>query len=312
MVIMILTNSDFSKQNAVSVPKNIILEWNEKIKVKCIFVMVRGAACAGGTVAYFNPGGVNIVYCYNCLSKQWTELPKPKIGSGFALVIIYDLLTTVGGDNSNKLFTFNGKKWVDKYPPMPTKREQPAAVCSGHSLVVAGGQDEQSGCIATVEVMDTNTLQWFTAASLSRGIYRASMTICCDDLYLYGDTNLYGDNSTHVYSCSLQSLLQSCQVPGKASALQQTSIWNRITDLPVSSSIAITLCGQLISVGGIKDEKTVDSVYCYNPATSEWKIIGTIPLSMSFPLVTTIPGDKMIVVYGGVDITIAIANAIAS
>ena len=303
---MILMNSDFSKQNAVSVSKNILLEWNEKIEVKCIFSMQRGAACAGETVAYFNTVGVNNVYCYNCLSKQWTELPKPSVYSRIALVIISDLLTSIGGTNSNKLFTFNGEKWVEKYPPMPTKRRYPAAVCSGHSLVVAGGRDEQHQSLPTVEVMDTSTLQWFTAASLPRGIHEASLTTCGDDLYLLRDA------SAHVYSCSLQSLLRSCQAPGKASASQQTSIWNRIADLPVSKSTAITLCGQLVSVGGEKNKEAVDSVYCYNPATSEWKIIGTIPSYQSRPLVTTLPGDKMIVVYGMMDITIAVASAIAS
>ena len=281
--------------------------------------MLRGAACAGGTVAYFNTAGINNIYCYDILSKQWTELSADLLVDDFALVLISDLLTSVGGTNSNKLFTFNGKKWVEKYPSMITKRQRPAAVCSGHSLVVAGGRDEQHQSIPTVEVMDTSTLQWFTAASLPRGIYWASMTTCGDDLYLLGD------KSTHVYSCSLQSLLQSCQAPGKASASQQTSIWNRITgrvstsqetnvwnritDLPVLRSTAVTLCGQLVSVGGREDTKEVDSVYCYNPVTSEWKIIGTIPLNKSCPLVTTLPGDKMIVVCGA---TVAIASAIAS
>ena len=280
--------------------------------------MVRGAACAIGNMAYFNTiAATNKVYCYNCLSKQWTELSSDLLTYNSALVVISDLLTTVGGYNSNKLFTFDGKEWVEKYPPMPTKRHSPAAVCSGHSLVVVGGHNEQYQSIPTVEVMDTSTLQWFTAASLPKGMYRASMTMCGDDLYLLGD------ESTHVYSCSLQSLLQSCQVPGKASASHQTSIWNRITrrvstsqetnvwnritDLPVFNSTAITLCGQLVSVGGSEDKKEVDSVYCYNPATSKWKIIGTIPLSMSRPLVTTLPGDKMIVVYGAGDIAIASA-----
>ena len=79
----------------------------------------------------------------------------------------------------------------------------------------------------------------------------------------------------------------------------------------MSYSTAITLCGQLVSVGGEK-RKAVNSVYCYNPATSTWKIIGTIPSRESRPLVTTLPGEKMIMVYGENNITIAIASAIAS
>ena len=286
--------------------------------------MLRGAACSIGTVAYFNPGGSSTVYCYNYLSKQWIQLPASLLTNQFALVVISDLLTAVGGTRSNKLFTFNGEMWMEKYPPMTTKRASPAAVCSDHSLVVAGGRDEQRQHLMTVEVMDTNTLQWSTAASLPRGIYYASMTACGDDLYLLGD------DTTHVYSCSLQSLLQSCQAPGKASASQQTSIWNRITgrvfvsssqqtsvwnrvaDLPVLWSTAVTLFGKLVSIGGVKDKGAVDSVYCYNPTICAWKVIGSIPSSESRLLVTTLPGDKLIMVYGDGDITIAVASAVVS
>ena len=173
--------------------------------VKCEYSMLRGAVCAIRTTAFFNPSAIKHIYCYDYCSKQWSKLPDcPTVF--FALVIINDLLTTVGGIKSNKLFSFSeGKwfskdKWVEKFPPMPTKREYPAAVCTGHSLVVAGGLDEGED-LPTVEVMDISTQQWFTAASLPRGIYRASMTGCGDNLYILGD------DTTHVYSCFLLSLI---------------------------------------------------------------------------------------------------------
>jgi hypothetical protein len=267
--------------------------------------MLRGAACAIGSKAYFTAGGSSTVYCYDYISKQWTELSGRLMVTNFTFVGVNNLLTTVGGINSDKLFTHDGGKWIEKFRPMSIKRDNPAAVCTGHSLVVAGGKHTPRQYMLTVEVMDTITLQWFTAASIPKDMYWASMCACGDDLYLLGD------ESTHVYSCTLQSLLQSYQAPGKASTSQQTNVWSRITDLPVSESTAVTLCDQLISVGGVKDKKKVDSVYCYNPALSTWKIIGTIPSFESLPLVTTLPGDKMIVVYGNCqDITIAVASAV--
>ena len=152
--------------------------------VKCEYVMFRGAACGIRTMAYFSPGATSSVYCFDSCSKQWSRLPDhPTFTFNFSLIVINDLLTTVGGIKSNKLFSFSEGnwfskgKWVEKFPPMPTKREYPAAVCTGHSLVVAGGHDEGKH-LPTVEVMDTNTQQWFTAASLPRGICRASMTAC--------------------------------------------------------------------------------------------------------------------------------------
>ena len=268
--------------------------------------MNRGAACSIGAMAYFSIGGISDVYCYNYVSKQWTELPARLMVTYFTFVVVNDLLTTVGGTDSNKLFTFTEGKWVEKFPPMLTNRWNPAAVCTGHSLVVAGGKDEHGQDLPIVEVMDTNTLQWFTAASLPRGVYWASMTVCRDDLYLLGDY------TTCVYSCSLPALLQSCQASKKASTSQETSVWKKITDLPVSESTAVTLCDQLVSVGGEDKNGLVDSVYRYDPLTSTWKIIGQIPSCKHCPLVTTLQGDKLIFVYGVGDITIEVASVTVS
>ena len=84
------------------------------------------------------------------------------------------LSTAVGGTKflmSNTLFSLmedGGRgKWVEHFPCMPTKRKLAAVVCSGKALVVAGGQGEWSTTLATVEVMNTDTLTWSTASSLS-------------------------------------------------------------------------------------------------------------------------------------------------
>lgn len=287
------------------VQSNLTLEWEETAKVECRYGMVRGTACAIGTMVYFNPGGVPDIYCYNYQMKQWSELPRCP-SCAFALVVINDVLTIVGGFRSDKLFSFIEGKWVEKYPPMPTKRHWPAAVCTGHSLVVVGGRTGVVKDLQTVEVMDTNTFQWSTAASLPQSIYSASMTICYDDLYLFGD------DSTHVYSCSLKALLESCHTPEKISTAQRGSIWKRIKDLSVSESTAATLCGQVISVGGAHSASAqqADGVYCYDPITARWKSVGQTPVCCRLPLVTTLPDDKLIFIDGMQNITIYIASAV--
>ena len=279
----------------------LVLKWEKRTKVKCGFIMIRGAACAMGAVAYFNPGGIGSVYYYDYRKKQWGELPLcPK--SRFAFVVINKLLTTVGG-GSNNLLSFNKGKWEEKFPPMPTIRDYPAAVCTGRHVVVAGGANDREH-LPTVEVMDTHTRQWSTAASLPRGIYRASMTVCGDTLYLLGD------DTTQVHHCSLQTLLQSCQAPGPS---REASVWMRLQDLPVKQSTAAILCDQLVSVGGyVKDGPNVDSMYQYDSATSTWKVIGQMPSKQSHTLITTLPGEKLIVVTGAYDIPIDIASCIMS
>ena len=85
--------------------RNFTLKWEKVAKVKCVFGMYRGAACATGTVAYFNPGDTRTVYCYDYQTKQCSELPDCP-SCHFALVIINDVLTAVGGVSSDKLFSF--------------------------------------------------------------------------------------------------------------------------------------------------------------------------------------------------------------
>lgn len=271
--------------------------------MECDYSMYRGAACAIGTVAYFNPGGVWNMYSYDYQQKQWSELEQCCVRL-FALAVISDLLTTVGGEYSNKLFSYIEGKWVERFSRMSTERMSPAAVCTGHYLVVAGGHSG-SRTLATVEVMDTNTNQWLTAATLPRGVHRASMSACGDYLYIFGD------HMTHVQSCSIEALLQSCRAPGKAS-LQGANVWKRIEDLPVSNSTAATLCGQLISVGGGKNDSTHKDIYYYDPPTATWKFVGKIPSAIycGSPLITTLPGDKIIIVDGLRHITISVASAI--
>ena len=69
---------------------------------------------------------------------------------------------------------------------MPTKRWLTAVVCSGRSLVVAGGKTEIDKYLSTVEVMDTETLHWSTASSLPHPLYTASATLCGGQVYMLG------------------------------------------------------------------------------------------------------------------------------
>ena len=57
---------------------------------------------------------------------------------------------------------------------MPTKRKLASVVCSGKDLVVAGGKGVGDTVLTTVEVMDTDTLQWSIVSSrpVGRGVSR--------------------------------------------------------------------------------------------------------------------------------------------
>ena len=255
--------------------------------------MWRGAATSIGTMAFFNPGLTSIVYIYDSTAKDWSELPHC-LHCGFTLVAIDNMVTAVGGNQDlytpgSALLSFSNGKWVELYPPMPTKRCFPAAVCTSNYLVVVGGCGK---ALATVEIMDVTTLQWSTSASLPvRVSSAASMAACGDTIYHLGD------DTNRVYWCSLKSLLHFSK-QNVANPQQTSTVWKRASDLPVSRSTAVTLCGQLVSVGGYDDSGEVDAVYCYDSTMNKWRKVGKLLSCKGLPLATTLSGDKLIVVHG--------------
>ncbi len=212
-----------------------------------------GSATVDGRVVYCQSS--KRIYAYSSQRDNWTNLPDcPTVNS--SLAVVNGLLTAVGGIKSGKLTnalvslteTGSERKWSEHFPPMPTKRRYPAVVCSGRSLVAAGGGGE-GGHLSTVEVMDTDVPQWFTAYGLPHPFLLASATVCGDNLYLLGG---FDENSQtkSVLTCSLTALLQSCQPRSLGGRLKKAlslaedpKVWCKVADLPVYYSTCTTLCG---------------------------------------------------------------------
>ena len=90
-----------------------------------VFEIARGDAVVKGNVAYFM--SYNGVLCsYDSTKKIWNERAMCTYKCS-SLAVIGDLLTTVGGFYSqfistDKLLVLVDEKWVEQFPPMPTKR----------------------------------------------------------------------------------------------------------------------------------------------------------------------------------------------
>ena len=228
------------------------------------------------------------------------------------LAVVHGLLTAIGGctymwlatQYTNHLISLTGeRKWVERFPPMPTKRYATAAVSSGKSLVVAGGVDTKDRLLDTVEVMNTETLQWFTASRLPFALRYASATISQDRIYLLGHDKSSESEPRSVLACSMADLLQSCQpqsLGARFKKLTLRAVWYQVANLPVHSSNCATLCGQLLAVGGCDKnfENRTSAIHQYNPATNSWEVISHMPTARYDPLVAVLPGNKLMVVGG--------------
>ena len=280
------------------------LRWSRCGRAPC--KMIKPSVVVDGKTAYFNPAGSNNVYSYDSEKQTWSSLPRcPRERS--SLAVVNGLLTAIGGgrgtDVTDRLFSLTGERnWVEQFPPMPTKRCLTAAVCSGKSPVVAGGSGKDRSGFSTVEVMETETLQWSTASSLPFGVKYISATIFQDCIYLLGyDTS---NEPRSVLACSMADLLQSCRSRSVAAwlkAMTLQEVWHRVADLPVRSSSCVTLCGQLLAVGGCDNnsfQNRSTAIHQYNPATNSWEVISHMPTARSYPLVAVLPDNKLMVVGG--------------
>ena len=268
-----------------------------------------GVSAVDESVAYFRPGGSNCVLAYNSTNKKWSELPKCP-NSDFSLAMVNSLLTAIGGmkpnyEVTNSLLSLTDNKWTKLFPPMPTKRWLTAVVCSGRSLVVAGGVGEGGKNLSLVEVMDTETLQWSTASSLPHPLYLASVTLCGDLVYMLGGFVQNDKPSKSVFIGSLATLLQSCQTQSLGEQLKTLSlasrpkVWHQLADTPVTLSTCASLHGRLLAVGGKNSyDKETTAIHMYNTTTNSWEIISCMATPRRQCPVALFPHDQLMLVGG--------------
>jgi N-acetylneuraminic acid mutarotase len=198
--------------------------------------------------------------------------------------------------------------WTKKFSPMPTRRYNVSALCTGTALIVAGGwgHGDKEGALKTVEVLNTETQQWHTSADFPQPLLYSSITLCGDLVYLLGGVDKDDVATNSVYSCSLISLLSSTgsTLLGKrlVSALTRSirgSPWSRVADLPVKLSTAVTLHGRLLAIGGKDSEdKPTTAIHMYQPTTNSWEIISHMNIPRSGCLSAVLPNDQLMIVGG--------------
>ena len=272
---------------------------------QCFHILHYNTVATHKNTVYIYDHFHSCIYAYDASrsTKCWSQLPShPNVM--FSIAVINNSLTTIGGivqhTVTNKLFSFTDgdELWTEKFPPMPTKRCHTAALCTETSLFVAGGIRE-TGRLLTVEVMNTDTLQWSSAADLplSFPLWRdRSLTLCGEQLFITCDNKLY--------QCELTSLLQSCQSTTSTSshtAHAPNTVWKEVSDLTVHGAICVSLNGRLLAIGGHgrSASPSQTAVRMYDPATNSWTIISHMSIPRSYCFAAVLP-DNQLVVVGGV------------
>ena len=283
---------------------NIKLRWREGKKAPCKMSNSYTVA-VDGNVAYLRD--VNKVYAYTVSSCTWSQLPDCMF-SDCPSVIVNTLFTFVGGNFTNKLFslTWEGRdrKWTEVFLPMPTKRYASSALCTGTALIVAGGLGESKAVLATVEVMNTETHQWYTAVDLPETTRYGSLVQVDDRIYMLGGLNKVWSDIRSVYTCSVSTLLQFRNSKSlSAISLLPSDIWSKVTNLPVIRPNYVCLHGRLLVVGGwnSRGNKPTSALHMYNPSTKSWQVISHMATPRYNCFAAVLPDNQLMVVGGETD-----------
>ena len=244
--------------------------------------MYRGSAVTYRNIVYCISRHSYTIYIYHTDQDKW----KGHANCPYrytALIIMNGYLTTVGGqderETTNKVLSRKGGRWEEEVPPMVTARCNHAVISNKHTVVVAGGEKEES-----VEVFTGSS--WSSVARLPRYLDHITTTLCEDQLYVM-------DYLGNIYTSSLTTLLST-----QPTATPSThSTWRPLKTAPLWGSTLSTIRSQVVVVGGVRGVTPTTDVHTLNNGV--WTRIGSMSTGRLLPIVVVVNEDKMAVVGGG-------------
>ena len=195
------------------------------------------------------------------------------------------------------------KEWTHPYPDMPTARSECSAVVYNEWLAVAGGRGDGVGRLSSVEVMNTDSKQWYAAPPTTTPWRNMRTAVVEDTCYFMGGSTggPLGTATTEVYSVSLPALISQLPSLDSRERGKQHQIWKEIPGLQTTLSTPLSIRGSLLAVGGMdRDRKAVTAILLYQPDTGEWVKVGDLP-TPRYDCTCAMITDTEMLVAGGSD-----------
>ena len=266
-------------------------------------VVVQGRVYIGGGYAGCRSEDNNIVMEYDTSSGKWAKLPPYRV-CYCAMTAINGQLVLVGGWEHGGyskvlgVWRAESKEWTHPYPDMPTARPHCSAVVYKEWLVVAGGLGgKDEGRLSSVEVLNTDSKQWYAAPPTPTPWSSMRTAIVGDTCYFMG--GLSGGSATVVYSVSLPALISQLPSLDSRERGKQHQIWKEIPGLQTTRTTPLSIRGSLLAVGGSdRDRKAVSAILLYQPDTGEWVKVGDLPTPRYLCTCAMITNTEMFVAGG--------------
>ena len=245
-----------------------------------------------------------IIMVYDISAGKWATLP-PYSTRNFAMTAINDHLVLVGGRRcdgvSSKalgMWSEDCKKWthMHPYPDMTTPRCLCSAVVYKQYLAVAGGVRASGVKLSSVEVMNTDTKQWYAGPPTPIAWSSMKTAIVGDTCYFVGGWIDPYCPTNYAYSISLPALVS--QLNSDSSA-KDTQTWKELPQLPATDAAPLSISGSLLAVGGWdKDGKELSALHLYQPDAGQWVKVADMP-APRYDSTCIMISDKELLVAGG-------------
>ena len=249
---------------------------------------------------------------YDTTSGKWAALP-PYRARDFAMTVISNLLVLVGGWEHDQMSKVVGvwradrREWTHPYSEMHTARSHCSAAVYNEWLVVAGGHGD-NGVFSSVEVLNTDSKQWYAGPPMPTGWYGMKTALVGDMCYFMGGWSAPSGASSasaslKVYSMSLSGLTSQLHSQEPRERSQHHHIWKEITGLQVTQSTPLSISEALLAISGVdKDGTEVSAIRLYQPDTGEWVKVGDLP-GVHCACTCAIIGNRELLVAGGLSRT---------
>ena len=251
----------------------------------------------GGGDTGYGSGSDQLVMTYDISTGKWATLPPYRAQLGFAMTAINNQLVLVGGIISKvlRVWDADNKQWTHPYPEMLTARSHCSAVVNKNWLVVAGGESTDGEDISSVEVMNTNSKQWYAGPPTPEPWSFMRTAVVGDMCYFMGGF-ISGVCTDKVYTVSLSALTSG--ITSKEARKNKSPMWSEIF-IQLIYSTPLSISGSLLAVGG-RDHKTMTTIHLYQPTTGKWETVGDLPTPRQNCICAKIT-DKELLVAGGRD-----------
>ena len=141
--------------------------------------------------------------------------------------------------------------------------------------------------LKTVEVLNTETLQWSTAADLPQPLLEPPAAVCGDQIYILGRA---------MYTCSVQQILASV-------GNRDARVWKEVAAPPVTLTTCVSVHGRLLVIGGLgSDGKPTSAIHMYDPTTDSWDVISHMGTPRRDCIAAVFPNNQLMVVGGYISV----------